>query len=169
MTQYTTLAILCLMSTALSSALGAEMGMDVELVPVKKEKKDPSQRATVLTAHGIQQKLKSINRVDGEVNCLDCSVKFIKWAIGQNKNPEQAENYVPMTPNFEFLEPKEDSSEDEHVVELQGFLRKSDALEEVLRQYPEIMDVDSNQSYIDVELDFKALFRRNYSTPFASV
>ena len=37
MNQYSTLAILCLMSTALSPALGTEM--DVELVPVKKEKK----------------------------------------------------------------------------------------------------------------------------------
>ena len=39
-------------------------------------------------------------------------------------------------------------------------MRKSDALEKVLRPYPEIMDVDSNQSYIDVELEFKALFRQ---------
>ncbi|MGV8949126.1 MAG: hypothetical protein ACOH2E_07190 [Candidatus Paracaedibacter sp.] len=166
MTQYSALVIICLMSTALSPALGMEM--DVEVVLVKKEKKDPTQRATVLTKNGIQAKLGSINKGGGEVSCLEDAIKFVKWAIGQNKEPEQAGSYVPSTPNFEFFEPTDESSEDEHVVELHGFLRKCDAFEEVLRQNSMVMDVDTNRSYIDLGSDFKTLFRKRTKNDLAS-
>jgi hypothetical protein len=159
------LALLCFLSTTLSHVSAMQ-----EYGHVKQEEIQPNHRKSVLTETDLQRDLWRINVVGGEQCCLEDAILFYQWAVGKNMYPEQGTDSIPSTPNFIYYEPNispeengllegYEPSEKQTIVQLKGFLRKQKAYNSVLHPHTVVYDVEKDKESLDLEGDFKALFR----------